>query len=124
MNKIQKRFVLFLGGCILFRALLVIIAKRTSKKNLPFLGYIALIPAIGFTYIYLTDSRKTGPEVLGGKIWWNDLRPVHAFLYFLFAYEAIHYKTESYRYLLFDVILGLLAFLNFHYFNGNFKKLI
>ena len=79
---------------------------------------MALIPAIGFTYIYLTDSRKTGPEVMGDKIWWNDLRPIHALLFFLFAYEAINYKTESYKYLLFDVILGLLAFFNFLYFKN------
>jgi hypothetical protein len=115
MNNIKKRFVLFLGGCILLRFLLVVIAKNTQRKNLPILGYLALIPALGFTYIYLTDSRKTGPEVMGGKIWWNDLRPVHALLFFLFAYEAIHYKTESYKYLLIDVILGLLAFLNYHF---------
>ena len=23
-------------------------------------------------------------KVFGGKIWWNDLRPIHALLYFLF----------------------------------------
>ena len=51
---------------------------------------------------------------MGDKIWWNDLRPIHALLFFLFAYEAINYKTESYKYLLFDVILGLFAFLKFH----------
>ena len=54
MNNIKKRFVLFIGGCILLRGLLVVIAKRTQRKNLPTLGYLALIPAIGFTYIYLT----------------------------------------------------------------------
>jgi len=118
MNNIEKRFLLFIGGCILVRGLLVVVAKRTQRKNLPILGYLALIPAIGFTYIYLTDSRKTGPEVMGDKIWWNDLRPIHALLFFLFAYEAINYKTESYKYLLFDVILGLLAFFNFHYFKN------
>ena len=59
MNNIEKRFLLFIGGCILVRGLLVVVAKRTQRKNLPILGYLALIPAIGFTYIYLTDSRKT-----------------------------------------------------------------
>ena len=35
--------------------------------------------------IELGDYRKTGKEVFGSKIWWNDLRPVHASLYILFA---------------------------------------
>jgi hypothetical protein len=37
--------------------------------------FLAILPAIGFMYIYLTDSRKTGQEVFGQKIWWNHLQP-------------------------------------------------
>jgi len=78
------------------------------------MGYIALIPAIGFITIYLTDSRKTGPGVFGDKIWWNNLRPMHSLLYFLFAYNAINGNKDAYRYLLFDVIFGLTSFLSYH----------
>jgi hypothetical protein len=124
MNDIQKRFLLFLVGCIGTRSLFVLIAKNASSKYLPLLGYLALLPAIGFLYIYFTGSRKTGAEVFGEKIWWNDLRPLHSFIYFLFAYNAIIGNTKAWMYLLVDVIIGLFSFLIFHFKNGDFKKLI
>ena len=124
MNDIQKRFLLFIIGCIGTRSLFVLIAKNAGPKYLPLLGYLALLPAIGFMYIYLTGSRKTGREVFGEKIWWNDLRPIHSLFYFLFAYNAIIGNTKSWMYLLVDVIFGLVSFLVFHYNNGDFSKLI
>ena len=123
MNDIQKRFLLFLIGCIGTRTLFVYVAKNTGPKYLPLLGYLALLPAIGFIYIYLTGSRKTGGEVFGEKIWWNDLRPIHSLLYFLFAYNAIIGNSKAWMYLLVDVIFGLISFLIFHFKNGDFKKL-
>ena len=124
MNDIQKRFLLFIIGCIGTRSLFVYVAKNAGPKYLPLLGYLALLPAIGFMYIYLTGSRKTGKEVFGEKIWWNDLRPIHSLFYFLFAYNAITGNTKSWMYLLVDVIFGLVSFLVFHYYNGDFSKLI
>jgi hypothetical protein len=123
MNELQKRFLLFLIGCIGTRTLLVYIAKNTSVDYLPILGYIALLPALGFTYIYITGSRETGVEVLGGKIWWNNLRPIHAIFYSLFAYNAIHKNKRSWIYLLYDVLFGLGSFLTHHYLAGSFSKL-
>ena len=124
MNDIQKRFLLFIIGCIGTRSFFVYVAKNAGPKYLPLLGYLALLPAIGFMYIYLTGSRQTGAEVLGDKIWWNDLRPIHSLLYFLFAYNAIIGNTKSWIYLLVDVIFGLVSFLVFHYKNDDFSKLI
>ncbi len=123
MNNFQKRFLLFIFGCIFVRTLFVIIAKNISLKYLPYLGYLALLPSIGFFYIYLTGTRKTGAEVFGDKIWWNDLRPIHGLLYALFAYNAINKNIYSWVYLLIDVIIGLISFIIFHYYNGDFKKL-
>jgi hypothetical protein len=123
MNELQKRFLLFLIGCIGTRTLLVYIAKNTSVDYLPILGYIALLPVLGFTYIYITGSRETGVEVLGGKIWWNNLRPIHAIFYSLFAYNAIHKNKRSWIYLLYDVLFGLGSFLTHHYLAGSFSKL-
>lgn len=65
MNYILKRFLLFLIGCIGTRLMFVVVAKKINRKYLPYLGYIALAPAVGFMYIYLTKSRTTGPEVFG-----------------------------------------------------------
>jgi len=124
MNSIQKRFLLFLVGCIGMRSLFVIIAKKIDTEYLKYMGYLALLPAIGFIYIYLTGSRQTGGETFGDKIWWNNLRPIHSLVYFLFAYNAIIGNKNSWLYLLFDVVFGLTSFLIFHYQNGDFSKLI
>ena len=124
MNHLQQRFLMFLIGCIGFRSLLVIIAKYIDAKYLKYLGYLALLPAIGFVYIFLTGSRKTGMETFGEKIWWNNLRPIHATLYFLFAYNAIKGNKQSWIYLLVDVLFGLTSFLIHHYINGDFSKLL
>ena len=127
MNTIQKRFLLFLIGCIGTRTLLVYLAKNANTTNLKYMGYIAILPAIGFFYLFLSGSRKTGEEVFGDKIWWNNLRPLHGLLYFLFAYSAINLNNSTnfaWIYLLIDVIIGLLSFTTFHYYNNNFKDLL
>ena len=124
MNHLQQRFLMFLIGCIGIRSLFVIIAKYINTKYLKYLGYLALLPAVGFIYIYLTGSRKTGAEVFGEKIWWNNLRPIHSILYFLFAYNAIMGNKQSWIYLLVDVLIGLISFLIHHYVNGDFFTLL
>ncbi len=123
MNQLQQRFLLFLIGCIGLRSLFVVAAKYVDTAYLKYLGYAALLPAIGFMYIYLSGSRKTGAEVFGEKIWWNDLRPIHSILYFLFAYNAIIGNSQSWIYLLVDVLFGLLSFLIHHYTNGDLVKI-
>ena len=123
MNTIQKRFLLFLIGCIGTRSMFVYIAKNVDTIYLRYIGYLALLPAIGFFYIFFTGSRQTGAEVFGSKIWWNDLRPIHGLLYLLFAYNAIMGNKSAWIYLLVDVIFGLISFLTFHYYNGDFKQL-
>ena len=115
---------MFLIGCIGVRFLFVIVAKNTNAKYLKYLGYMALLPAVGFLYIYLTGSRKTGAETFGDKIWWNHLRPIHSILYFLFAYNAIIGNKYSWIYLLVDVIIGFISFSKYHYVHGNFSKLL
>jgi hypothetical protein len=122
MNQLQKTLLLFLVGCIGARSLLVVIAKYINKKYLKYLGYLALLPAIGFIYIYLTGIRNTGLGAFGEKIWWNHLRPVHSILYFLFAYNAIIGNKNAWIYLLADVLVGLTSFLIYHYVNGDFSK--
>ena len=124
MNTVQQRFLLFLVGCIGTRSLFVVLAKIANTTYLQYLGYLALLPAIGFFYIFLTGSRKTGAEVFGGKIWWNNLRPVHGLLYLLFAYNAITGNSFAWIYLLIDVLLGLTSFLVYHYMNNDFKELV
>jgi hypothetical protein len=123
MNDIMKRMMLFLIGCMGVRFFLVYLSKNINIDYLPYLGYCAILLSIGFMYIFLTGSRKTGPEVLGGKIWWNNLRPLHSILYGLFAYLAITKNKNAWKVLLVDAVIGLFSFLIFHYKEGNFAKL-
>ena len=109
------RAALFLIGCIGTRAALAYIAAIASSSFLPILGAIALIPAIGFVLIYKFDLRKTGAEVFGEKIWWNDLRPVHAAIYGAFAVAALAGWRRAWVFLAADVVLGLGAFIHHHY---------
>jgi hypothetical protein len=117
MNDTEKRFFGFLCLCITTRLLFVFLAKIANLDYLKLMGYIALIPALGFTYIFITGSRQSGQETFGQPIWWNSLRPIHALLYFLFAYHAIHGDNKSWVFLLIDVIIGLCGFGYYHYVN-------
>jgi len=114
MNNLQKRFLLFLIGCIGTRISFVLLSKYINKEYLPYLGYLALIPVIGFFYIWITGVRKTGNEVFGEKIWWNNQRPFHGLMYGLFAYSAINKYENAWIFLLIDVTFGLINFLRHH----------
>ena len=121
MNNIEKRSLLFLSCFIPGHVLLICITRVVEIEYLPILGYITLIIAVGFTYLFLSGKRKTGPETFGEKIWWNPISPIHAMLYFIFSYYAINKIRSGWIYLLYDVIFGLLSFLIFHYINDNLK---
>lgn len=116
MNDLQKRIVLFLGLCIPSRLLIAYIAKILPSKYLPIMGILTLLPVIGWSYIYLSGIRKTGLETIGAPIWWNELRPIHAGLYFIFSLMAINKSENSYFVILTDTIIGLFAFLKYHKF--------
>lgn len=122
MNNIQKRFLLFLCGCILTRSLFVLIAKNYIEY-LPIMGSLAFLPAIGFFYIFFSNSRQTGNEVFGDKIWWNNLRPIHGSLYAIFGFMALQKNPDAWIILLLDVVIGLSGFLYHHYNESNFDKL-
>tara|TARA_B110000037_G_scaffold4340_1_gene4725 strand:- start:969 stop:1337 length:369 start_codon:yes stop_codon:yes gene_type:complete len=121
MNKIQKRVLTFFFGCVVARLFLVILAYNTPKNYLPLLGYLAMIPAVGFLYNYLYSTRAKG--FTGGKIWWNNLRPIHSFLYASFAFYAIQKNTGSFKILLLDLIIGKTATL-FHYLQPKYLNQI
>ncbi len=124
MNSIQIRFLLFLFGCIGTRLFFTFFAKNAPINILRIMGYITILPAIGFFLIYTFGLRKTGGETLGKPIWWNNLRPIHGVLYGLFSYFAIQGNPNSWKILLGDTLFGLFSFLHFHYNQGNFKYLL
>lgn len=113
---LRQRWIAFLFGCIGIRLLFVIIARFSPIQYLPYLGLLALGPAIGFSYLWLFDKRLTGFEA-GGKIWWHSLRIIHALLYYAFAVLAFRKNKQAYIPLAVDVTLGLTAFFLHHSFN-------
>lgn len=108
----QKRVALFLGGCVTTRVFFAYLAWCVNPiTHLPLLGALALLPAVGFMYIYLTGSRQTGPETMGAPIWWNTLRPIHALLWGLFAVLALFGVHRAWLILALDVVFGTAMFL-------------
>ncbi len=126
MKDIQKRFLLFLIGCIGVRLSLVYVAKNYKDQKVVknILLIFTLLVSLGFFFIYFTGIRKKGTETFGSDIWWNNLRPLHGFLYLLFAILLYQNKSYAWMVLLADVIIGLSAFLMFHYNEGNFSQLV
>lgn len=101
----------FLIGCIGSRLTLSYLAY-SRPDMLPWLGLLALAISVGFTMIYINGWRKTGIETGGKPIWWNHLRPFHAFTYGLFALLALQGVHEhAWKVLLFDTLVGLSAFI-------------
>lgn len=116
MNNTIKRILLFLIFCIGTRVTLVYLAKTLNPTHLRWMGYMLLLPAIGFTLIFVTGSRKTGAETFGAPIWWNSLRPIHALLYFTAGYYAITGdNNKAATALLIDVMIGLTGFIVYHF---------
>ena len=121
MNKLQKRFALFLLGCIPVRFLFVYIAENIPINYLPLTAPITLIMGLGFFYTFFS-GKKTG-STFNQIAWWNNLRPIHGLLYITYSYYAYKKNSDAYKVLLIDVIFGLLSFLIYHISVGSFKKL-
>ena len=115
MTPLQKRFLLFLGGCIPTRLALTALAKYIPNYYLPYLGLVTLVIAIGFLYLYFTGQRKTGPETQDAPIWWMKFRIMHGLLYLLFSGLAFMRYKNAYIVLLVDTIIGVGLFLRYHY---------
>jgi len=120
MTPLQKRFLLFLGGCIPARLALTAFAKYCPLPYLPYLGIVTLCIAIGFLYLYVTGKRTVGLETQGAPIWWMNFRGLHGSLYLLFSVMAFRQISTAYLVLLADTFIGLSLFLIHHYRAGNF----
>lgn len=130
LSNTAKRYMLFLGGCVVSRLLLAYMVYKYHNhpfmvKAFPYIGVLALLVSVGFMYQHISGTRTTGPEVFGDKIWWDSIRPVHALMYTTFAMFAMVNTKETRKYafmpLLIDVMFGLVAFVSYH---GSAKYII
>ena len=123
-NTLKIRFYLFIFGCIGSRLMLTILSAFSYGWVLTVLGLLALIPVYGWFYIIFFGKRDTGLEVFGGKIWWQNLRPVHMLLWGFFSYLAVTGNRKAWVVLLVDTLLGLTAFFINHWQTGALKKML
>ncbi len=118
LSKLQKRFLLFLIGCMGVRLLLVYIAYKLPLFWLKIMGIFGIILSIGFFTIFWFGLRKYGQETMGDKIWWNSLRPFHGLTYLIFGILALmSIQKYAWMILLFDLLVGLTAFIIHHTMN-------
>lgn len=108
----NARMLVFLLGCIGVRLGFVVLAKVWLPTATPTFQWVAALGAMalvaGWVYIYRYNARPSGIEA-GGRIWWNELRPLHASLWASFAILALTQPQYAYIPLLLDVVIGLAA---------------
>jgi len=99
---------LFLLGCIPVRASLAWYAKKYPSNKL---GYVLLVIAIGFMYLYFNNLRLDAREASGGVTWWAPYRIIHGLLYLTAAIYMFKDPKQSWIPLTIDVILGFVLFM-------------
>lgn len=111
------RKVLFLLGCIGTRSLMTYLSSNINI--LPYIGVLYLIFSISISYIFIFGSEKADSQLqwLGEKkIWWNNLRPVHGLIWFLFSILAFTKYKYSWVVLAIDTLFGLGVWILHTYF--------
>jgi hypothetical protein len=105
--------MLYFGVCLSVRALIAYAFYRggAPARFLPAMGVLAVMVAIGFMSIYVFEWRQ-GSIVETGKgctVWWNDLRPIHAALYFLAGVSTLKGRPRwlGSLFLSMDVCIGV-----------------
>jgi len=109
-----RRVIYFLGFCITSRSVLTWLVWKYPDLASK-VGLLALLPVIGWLYIYFVSPRDTGAEVFGGKIWWNYLRVPHAMLWSITALYTQRHKSIAWIPLMLDTVLGLTSWLYVNY---------
>jgi hypothetical protein len=110
----EQRYWLFLLGCIPTRLSIALAAALVPLRFLPYIGYLTLVMAIGFVYLYVTGKRAVGIETGGRPIWWRPYRLMHGLLYLTFSLLAIAQVRMAYVIIVLDTLIGLGLFVRQH----------
>ena len=113
-DKIGKYFII----CILVRLMIVYMVYLILNNNIRYNNNLLLkfstiiLFIIGFSFLlqYLTKIRDVG--AFNQDIWWDFLRPIHAYLYILSSYLIYKNDKKAIYFLLLDGIIGILGFIN------------
>ena len=108
---VKTQQILFLCGRLVVRSLFAALTAYCPVKYLVYIGVVTLIPIIGWLRILFVAPRETGPEVFGGKIWWQNIRIIHLVMWTIAAIFLFTKNGKAAAAMLFvDVALGLFAF--------------
>jgi hypothetical protein len=116
---LKIRFIVFLIGCIGFRAILTLASYLSEGWGLQMLGFFAIYPVLYWFYTIFIAEKNSGLKVVNDLMWWNHLRPIHMLLWAFFAYLALSKNRMAYMVLLIDTVFGALAFFLHHWSEGN-----
>ena len=99
--------------CILIRALFVYASYAVDTQTLQYFA----IPAFFISLYFVNQIMKSKPcGAFNQKVWWNNMRYIHALLYFLFGIFALTKNDDSWVILLTDISIGIFAFSIKHVF--------
>jgi hypothetical protein len=122
----KERIATFLFGCILLRSVLVYLAYYLQENQHEYLLnlLIAVCFVIGLSMILIyfgygiesADKQLQGWKDDDSVLWWNHLRPLHGFLFILFAVLTFLGYKNTWVILLLDTLIGLSAWLMHHKF--------
>ncbi len=112
MNNIN-RIILYFLICIPIRSYLIYLSLNLKNEKMNYLLTVLLVIGIAFIYKYtITDKNNLGNGAFNGKVWWNDLRLFHGINYVSFCILKYNGYNKSYYILIFDLIIGILCFIN------------
>ena len=100
--------------CIAARFALVVLAYRL-EKSAHREAAAAAAAAVGVGFLAVWGRRMSAFEstARGGRVWWNDLRPLHAALWLLYAALAARSVEHAWAVLALDLAVGVAAWRDF-----------
>lgn len=103
----------YIFGCLLSRLGIAYLIKEGARKWLKYISAMYLVFGLGIGFLWLTKMRTSG--AFREKIWWDDLRPVHALTFLFVSYASFRgMRGWAWKMVVADVVISLVAFINKH----------